>query len=125
MSQRGANSDKLRDFWIKVWQNAARIATSPTSCTAACLFLAKALTSNIVSWERIEAVACNILSSLDLNGPACLSDTSCSLLSVLLSLKISGTSNLGPDVSQRVLRWLFARWKPSMASFKFLSISLK
>ena len=85
--------------------------------------MGKALTGEVVFWDRVEAAASNILSSLDLNGPACLSDASCFFVSALLSLRTSGTTSLGPDVSQRVLRWLFARWKPSMTYILFSSVS--
>lgn len=117
-SQRLAKSDKLRDLWSKAWHGSARIVTSYTYCTAACILMGKAIVSEAVAWGAIEAAAASVLSSLDLNGPAYLNDASCFFLSVLLSLRTGGIANLTSDIANGLLRWLFARWKPSMTSVR-------
>ena len=74
------------------------------------------LQQEIVNFEDVADTVDFMLSSIDLNGPASFSDASASLWSSLIKCKARHTPALVYDTSERILRWLFNRWKPGKCS---------
>jgi ataxia telangiectasia mutated family protein len=66
----------------------------------------------LVQYSSIVAVIENMLSSVDLHGPALLSDASASLWITLIQLKSSENPSSALGISERVLQWLFNKWTP-------------
>jgi ataxia telangiectasia mutated family protein len=66
----------------------------------------------LVPYSSIAPVIENMLSSVDLHGPALLSDASASLWITLIQLKASENPGSALVISERVLQWLFNKWTP-------------
>jgi ataxia telangiectasia mutated family protein len=66
----------------------------------------------LVQYSSIVGVLENMLSSVDLHGPALFSDASAALWTTLIQLKASENPSSALGVSERVLQWLFNKWTP-------------
>ncbi len=74
--------------------------------------MAALLNFGLVQYNEIADVVDNVLSSVELNGPADCVDSASTLWSVLVLLR--GRENLGTvfQSSECILRWLCHRWSP-------------
>lgn len=72
------------------------------------------LNARLVLYTEVADVVDSMLGSVDLNGPAAFTDSAATLWAVLTALKTRQNPGTAHDTSERVLRWLFIRWKPCM-----------
>lgn len=100
----------FQDLWLQIWRLAARQSASAMTCRAACQFMAVSLDVGLVQYTDIADVADNMISSVELNGPADCVDSATTMWSILVILR--GKENLGlvSETSEQVLRWLFNHW---------------
>lgn len=66
----------------------------------------------LIDFKTAKDVIDTMLSSVELNGPVVYSDCATSLWIIILDLKARNTPSLVYDTSERILRWLFLRWRP-------------
>lgn len=71
------------------------------------------LNRELVYFSDVADTVDNMISSVDLNGPAECVDSACTLWSIIMLSR--GRKNLGsvPETSEHILRWLCTRWRPS------------
>lgn len=115
--QRQASSICFADSWVRIWLLSLRCAGSSPTCRAACHLLEILLTLRLVSHDSIAESIENIFSSISLNGPASLVDSSLSFWTLLLRYRAVETPTALSITSERVLQWLLARWSPGKALF--------
>jgi ataxia telangiectasia mutated family protein len=69
---------------------------------------------NIVPFSAVSEIVQSILSSIELNGPALLSEASSSLLTTLIQQRVVENPTHYNYTADRVLNWLLNRWTPGM-----------
>lgn len=79
------------------------------------------LNFELVRYDEIADIVDNVLSSVELNGPADCVDSACSLWSILVLLR--GRENLGSvfESSESILRWICNRWSPGKSYYPAFS----
>ncbi|ORY15344.1 hypothetical protein BCR34DRAFT_559064 [Clohesyomyces aquaticus] len=111
--QRSAAHTSLRPLWVSAWQSASRMIASVSSSRAACHLLDVLLRLRIVPFSAISDVAQGILLSIELGGPALLSEASSSLLTTIIQERTVENPTLFNHTAERSLNWLFSKWTPS------------
>ena len=71
----------------------------------------------LIEYSDVADVADRILSSMDLNGPSECVDSALALCSSLVLQKGLDNASVAAETSERVLNWLFHRWRPSKYDF--------
>ena len=106
-------STKLeRESSLQIWRLAARNVTSISTSQTACYVMTVLLHRGLVEFSDVVDVVDNMLSSVDLNGPAIFADSAVLLWCALVDLKARVNPSSIQDTSERILRWLFVRWSP-------------
>ncbi|BFZ64289.1 Serine/threonine-protein kinase tel1 [Saitoella coloradoensis] len=97
--------------WRNIWSVCCRKITATATCRAACYFLSTAVETSILDDEFVVLEMEQILKTIDLQGPAQLTDTSCTLIAKTLDITIkTGTvRRLRPQ--EKILQW-FGSWNP-------------
>ncbi|KAF2398800.1 hypothetical protein EJ06DRAFT_91696 [Trichodelitschia bisporula] len=110
---KSAQSPSLRETWKKVSELGTRNLTSPLRSRVACHLLNTLFTLSLVSFESMATELEPVFSSVELNGPAAISDSSTSLWVTLIDLQASESPTSTGDIYERLVRWVFAKWVPS------------
>ena len=76
--------------------------------------MAVLLAAQLVMYTEVADVVDSMLGSVDLNGPAAVTEPAATLWTMLAVLKARQSPGTMYDTSERILRWLFIRWKPCM-----------
>jgi len=84
--------------------------------------MAVILNTQLVIYTEVADIVDTMFGSVDLNGPAVFTESAATLWSMLIVLKVRQNPGTMHDTSERVLRWLFVRWKPCT---QFLSAYFK
>ena len=71
------------------------------------------LSLGVIKYADIADLVDGMIVSIDLNGPADCTDSACILWSILVLLRAKENPGLALETSDRVLRWLCTRWRPS------------
>ncbi|MCJ1474831.1 Serine/threonine-protein kinase tel1 [Lambiella insularis] len=100
-------------LWLRIWQLAARYVSSAATSRTACHLLAVILELDLIEFVDVVDIVDTMLSSVDLNGPALLTDSAVSMWAVVANLNAKHSPATADQTSERVLRWLFIRWRPS------------
>lgn len=66
----------------------------------------------LVHFADVADIVDTMFSSVDLNGPATFTDSAANLWSIIIKLKGRQCPSLIYNTAERVLGWLFIRWKP-------------
>lgn len=111
--QRTATHATLRPYWISAWQSASRAATSMSNSRAACHLMDVLLRLQIVPFAAVSDIVQSMLLSIELSGPASLTETSSSLLTTIMRERVHENPTHFNATSERVLSWLFSKWTPS------------
>lgn len=71
------------------------------------------LNCELVHYSDVVDIVDNMITSVDLNGPADCVDSACTFWSLIVLSR--GRENLGlvSETSEHILRWLCTRWRPS------------
>lgn len=76
------------------------------------------LNVDLVHYGGVVDVVDNMITSVDLNGPADCVDSACTLWSILMVSRGRDNPGSASETSEHILRWLFNRWKPSKRPLK-------
>jgi ataxia telangiectasia mutated family protein len=71
---------------------------------------------NIVPFSAVSETVQSMLLSIELTGPASLTETSSSLLITILQERIKENPTHFNTTAERVLNWLLSKWTPSKCS---------
>ncbi|MCJ1401031.1 Serine/threonine-protein kinase tel1 [Xylographa trunciseda] len=112
-AQTSASATSLRRFWLDAWQLTARNISTNLTCRAACHLMAIILERGLVGYADIVDIIDKMLSSVELNGPSTLCDSSVDLWKAVISIMAKQNPAAIQVTSERILRWLFVRWRPS------------
>ena len=113
--QCASKSPKLLPSWISAWQSASRVITSASSSRAACHLMNMLLRLRIVPFASVSELVRTILLSIDVAGPALLTETSSSLLITLVRERTMENPTNFDQTADRILYWLLSKWTPSIA----------
>ncbi|KAH7384291.1 hypothetical protein DE146DRAFT_222027 [Phaeosphaeria sp. MPI-PUGE-AT-0046c] len=114
--QKNASHITLRPYWITVWQSASRAATSMSIARAACHLMDILLKLQIVPFSAASDTVQSMLLSIELSGPAMITESSSSLLTTILQERVQENPTHFNVTSERILSWLFSKWTPSLWS---------
>ncbi|KAF2797348.1 hypothetical protein K505DRAFT_269659 [Melanomma pulvis-pyrius CBS 109.77] len=112
--QRVSKSDMLLPYWISAWQSASRVVTSVSSSRAACHLMNVLLKLKIVPFVAVSETVQTMLLSIELSGPALLTESSSSLLTTIIQERIVENPTHYNQTAERVLNWLISKWTPSL-----------
>ncbi|KAF2031202.1 hypothetical protein EK21DRAFT_88334 [Setomelanomma holmii] len=112
--QRSATDPSLRPYWVSAWLSAARTATSISLSRPACHLMSVLLNLKIVPFSAVSDTVQSMLLSIELSGPALLTETSSTLLTTILQERIQENPTNFNSTSERILSWLITKWTPSM-----------
>jgi ataxia telangiectasia mutated family protein len=112
--QKHATRDALKPYWYSVWQSATRAVTSLSSCRAACHLMDVLLKLDVVSFALVTASVQNMLFSIELSGPALLTDTSMAFMTTLIRERVRENPTSHDMTAERILNWLFGKWTPHL-----------
>jgi ataxia telangiectasia mutated family protein len=68
---------------------------------------------NIVSFSAVSDIVQSLLLSIELSGPALLTESSSSLLTTILQERIKENPTHFSLTAERILNWLLTKWTPS------------
>ncbi|KAH5541187.1 serine/threonine-protein kinase Tel1 [Parastagonospora nodorum] len=114
--QRTATHASLKSYWISAWQSASRAATSMSVSRAASHLMDVLLRLQIVPFSAVSDIVQSMLLSIELSGPAALTETSSSLMATIMRERMQENPTHFNTTSERVLSWLFSKWTPSLWS---------
>ena len=100
------------DTWLQIFQSCARSISSVLLSRAACHLMSVILDTGLVQYQEVADVVDTMLGSVALNGPAAFTESSAILWTVLIKAKANHNPGSIADTSERILHWLFVRWKP-------------
>jgi hypothetical protein len=72
---------------------------------------------NIVPFSAVSETVQSMLLSIELSGPASLTETSSSLLNTILQERIKENPTHFNSTAERILNWLLSKWTPSKRFF--------
>lgn len=84
-----------------------------STARAACHLMDVLLKLQIVPFSAASDTAQSMLLSIELNGPALLTESSSSLLTTILQERVKENPTHFNNTSERLLNWLFSKWTPS------------
>lgn len=110
--QKTATRPPLKPFWSSVWKSASRAVTSVSTCRAACHLMDMLLRLEIIPFSTITADAQSMVFSVELNGPALLTETSVAFMTTIIQERVRENPTNLDATAERVLNWLFGKWAP-------------
>ncbi|KAH7370991.1 hypothetical protein BKA66DRAFT_573171 [Pyrenochaeta sp. MPI-SDFR-AT-0127] len=114
--QQSAKHSTLLPYWISAWQTASRAVTSLSISRTACHLMDVLLRLNIVPFSAVSETVQSMLLSIELSGPALLTETSSSLLTTVIRERIKENPTHFNSSAERILNWLISKWTPSLWS---------
>ncbi|CAN9289399.1 unnamed protein product [Alternaria alternata] len=114
--QQSASHPTLLPYWISAWQSASRAVTSMSISRAACHLMDVLLRLSIVPFSAVSETVQSLLLSIELSGPALLTESSSSLLTTILQERIKENPTHFSSTAERILNWLLTKWTPSLWS---------
>jgi ataxia telangiectasia mutated family protein len=84
-----------------------------STARAACHLMDVLIKLQIVPFSAASDTVQSMLLSIELNGPALLTESSSSLLTTLLRERVKENPTHFNITSERLLSWLFSKWTPS------------
>lgn len=111
--QQTSKHETLRPYWISAWQSAARVMTSVSLSRAACHLMHVLLKLEIVPFTAVSEIVQSMLLSIELSGPALLTESSSLLLTTVIKERIIENPTYHNQTAERVLNWLISKWTPS------------
>ncbi|KAJ8117825.1 hypothetical protein OPT61_g1067 [Boeremia exigua] len=114
--QTAAQHHTLLPSWISVWQSASRAVTSPSLSRTACHLMDVLLKLGVVPFTAVSDTIQSMLVSIELTGPALLTESSASLLTTIMRERMKENPTDFHQTAERVLSWIFIKWTPSLWS---------
>lgn len=112
-TQQISTASSLASLWASIWQLGIRSMSTGPTCRAACCLLNVMLRLRHASQAHIAELTRILGSSIDLSGPALLSDSAVQLLQTALQVSTNGYPTTASNIAEHTLGWLFRRWTPS------------
>jgi len=107
-----ARNEALRLCWVSAWQSASRAVTSISNSRAACHLMDVLLRLGIVPFSAVSETAQSMLLSIELSGPALLTESSSSFLTTLIRERVTENPTNFNSTAERILNWTLSRWTP-------------
>lgn len=82
-------------------------------CRTACHLMDVLLRLNIVPFSAVSETVQSMLLSIELSGPALLTETSSSLMTTIIRERTKENPTHFNSTSERILNWLLSKWTPS------------
>ncbi|KAL6709090.1 Serine/threonine-protein kinase tel1 [Coniothyrium glycines] len=114
--QKAARHATLRSCWISAWQSASRAMTSVSTSRAACHLMDILLRLGIVPFPTVSETVQSLLLSIELSGPASLTESSSSLLTTIIRERTKENPTHFNATAERILNWFLSKWTPSIWS---------
>lgn len=111
-----ARDDSLKSYWISAWQGASRAVTSISNSRAASHLMDVLLRLQIVPFSAISQTVQSMLLSIELSGPALLTEASSSFLTTLIRGRITENPTNFNFTAERILIWTLSKWTPGLWS---------
>jgi ataxia telangiectasia mutated family protein len=112
--QSASTNPALLPYWISAWQSASRAFTSMSSSRTACHLMDILLRLRIVPFSAVSEIVRSMLLSIEIAGPALVTESSSSLLVTLLRERTAENPTYFDTTADRILYWLFSKWTPSL-----------
>ncbi|KAF1957724.1 hypothetical protein CC80DRAFT_592227 [Byssothecium circinans] len=111
--QQTAKLASLSCLWISAWKTASRVITSSSSSRTAAHLMDTLLKLGIVPFSTISETVQTVLTSIELNGPALLTESTSALMTTLIREKVAENPTHFNQTAEKVLNWLLSKWTPS------------
>lgn len=110
VSSDDAKSSLMRPLWIQIWDLSSRALTTQVTSRAACYLMNLILRFDLLEHSVTGDVIRSMLSSVDLNGPSVLCDSSLMLWTTIMKMNthISHVPGLNPSI--QICNWLRGVW---------------
>jgi serine-protein kinase ATM len=108
-----AKQVRLTLLWTTAWQSASRAISSTPTSRAASHLMNVLLKLRIIPFSSVSDSVQRMLLSIELNGPAVLTDTSSAFLNTIIRERVQENPTHFDPTSERILSWLFSKWTPS------------
>jgi ataxia telangiectasia mutated family protein len=79
---------------------------------------------NIVPFSAVSGTAQSILASIELSGPALLTESSSSLMTTILQERVKENPTHFSSTAERILNWLLGKWTPGKCHHTLLKVEL-
>ncbi|KAL8930642.1 MAG: hypothetical protein Q9208_000513 [Pyrenodesmia sp. 3 TL-2023] len=112
--QETARSSSFDALWLQLWRVTARHVTMTATCRAACHLMTGLLDMRLVRYVDVADIADGMVSSMDLNGPVSIEDSTLALCSAIALQKGQENASVAAETADRVLNWLFHVWRPGL-----------
>ncbi|PYH93692.1 ataxia telangiectasia mutated [Aspergillus ellipticus CBS 707.79] len=109
-SSPNASSQSLKKHWQRAWELTSRISTSQATARAACNLLNRILQFDLLEYSVAAQATSSILTSVNLNGPSAISDSSLALWATIIRTTAQINPGLVPDASKKISSWLRETW---------------
>ncbi|KAL1956014.1 hypothetical protein VTO42DRAFT_7829 [Malbranchea cinnamomea] len=106
----GATSASLELLWTQVWELTCRTMSSPSTSRAACNLATVLLRSQIIHYSTVAEMIDSLLSSVELNGPANLTDSALSFWSIIMELRSKVNPAQSQDTAKHICGWMKGVW---------------
>lgn len=117
MYQPEARHESLISKWKEVWQLALTAIKSVSLCRAACLTVSTMLHLNTVDYRAVADSIHEMMESIDMSGPAALTETSLDLWDILIEHWSVEARPTMPRYKTTIMQWLSSRFTPGNCLF--------
>ncbi|KAL4802065.1 hypothetical protein BDV18DRAFT_147456 [Aspergillus unguis] len=105
-----ADSPSLKRFWQQVWDLTSRASTSQFTSRAACNLQNSILQFGLLEYSAVADTINSMLSSVNLNGPSTLSDTSLELWANIVRLAAQMNPGSVTNTTGKICAWMRDAW---------------
>ncbi|KAL4941065.1 hypothetical protein BDV06DRAFT_195262 [Aspergillus oleicola] len=105
-----ADAPSLKRYWQQAWDLTARASTSQFTSRAACHLQNSILHYRLLDYSAVSETVNSMLSFVNLNGPASLSDASLELWAGILRMMAQINPGSASNVSSQICAWLRDAW---------------
>ncbi|ODH39151.1 hypothetical protein ACO22_02001 [Paracoccidioides brasiliensis] len=105
-----AMSPELRPLWTQVWDLASRTLASPITSRASCHLMTAILHFKLLDYSSIVDTIELMTSSIDLNGPAGLTDSALLMWATMVEFRTKINPAQNQDMSKQICAWIRNSW---------------
>ncbi|KAL2011470.1 hypothetical protein VTN00DRAFT_4188 [Thermoascus crustaceus] len=109
-SSSDAKSPLLKPHWRQIWDLASRASVAQATSRAACNLMSVILQNELLDFSEITETIRSMLSSVDLNGPSMLCDSSLAIWAIIMKMHMHVNPSLGLDAAKQTCGWLRGAW---------------
>ncbi|KAL4930851.1 DNA-binding protein kinase TEL1 [Aspergillus undulatus] len=105
-----ADAPSLKRYWQQAWDLTSRASTSQFTSRAACHLQNSILQYGLLDYAAVADTVNSMLSSVNLNGPATLSDASLELWASVVRMMAQTNPGSASNASSQICAWLRDAW---------------